>query len=73
MDKNVAILKGSSNQQKNIWDLKKIFFPKFQPPLPVAKKNIHGQLITNPEELKSVYLEHFAFRMRNNYTRTREL
>ena len=40
-------------------------FPEISTPFPVPKKNLHGQLITNPNELKSVYLEHFAFRMRN--------
>ena len=38
IERNMAILKSSKNQQKNIWDIKKIFFPKIQPPLPVAKK-----------------------------------
>ena len=36
-----------------------------QPALPVAKKNIVGQIISNTEELKLLYLDHFAFRMRS--------
>ena len=44
--------------------MKKIFFPKNKSGLPIAKKNIHGHIITNHVELKKVYLEHFVFRMR---------
>ena len=62
---NMAILLNSTNRQKSIWKIKKIFFPKIQPPLPIAKKDSNGQLISNPNELKVVYLKHFAFRMRN--------
>ena len=36
-----------------------------QPNLPVAKKNSKGQIISNREELKSIYLDNFAFRMRS--------
>ena len=32
--------------------------------IPIAKKNIKGQIISNHFELKNVYLEHFKFRMR---------
>ena len=32
--------------------------------LPTAKRNLAGQIISNPEELKQVYLEHFTYRMR---------
>ena len=62
--RNMSILKKSKNSQKNIWDLKKIFFPKNKPQLPAAKRNLSGQIITNPNELRSIYLEHFVFRMR---------
>ena len=63
--KNMSILRKSKNSQQSIWDIKKIFFPKIKPPMPVAKKNLQGKIITNPNELKNVYLEHFKFRMRN--------
>ena len=39
--------------------------PKVQSPLPIAKLNLSGQIITNKEELKVVYLDHFIHRMRN--------
>ena len=42
-----------------------MFFPKIKPPLTIAKRNVCGQLITNPRELKKVYLDHFIFRMRD--------
>ena len=50
---------------QGIWKTKKKFFPKIKPSLPVAKKNIKGQLITNPEELKELYLETFKDRLRH--------
>ena len=62
--KNMSILRKATNSQKNIWDVKKMFFPKIKSPVPVAKRNIAGQIITNSKELKKVYLEHFVFRMR---------
>ena len=48
----------------SIWEVKKICFPKNKPQLPVAKRNIAGKIITNPNELKNIYLKHFIFRMR---------
>ena len=38
---------------QGVWKLKKKHFPKIKPTLPVAKKNLKGQLITNPEELET--------------------
>ena len=32
--------------------------------MPAAKKNLNGQIITNPSELKTIYREHFVFRVR---------
>ena len=61
---NINSLKTTKNSQKSIWKLKNKILPKIKPPLPVAKKNIAGKLITNNEELKNVYLTHFHHRMR---------
>ena len=61
----MSILNQSNNRQKNIWNIKNIFLPKVQSPLPIAKLNLSGQIITNKEELKVVYLDHFIHRMRN--------
>ena len=49
---------------QGIWKIKKKYFPKIKPSLPAGKKNIKGQLITNPAELKELYLQTFQFRLR---------
>ena len=51
--------------QPGVWKAKQKLFPKVKPSLPVGKKNLKGQLITNPEELKSLYLNTFKFRLRH--------
>jgi hypothetical protein len=50
---------------QGIWKIKKKYFPKIKPSLPVGKKNIKQQLITNPKELKELYLETFKYRLRH--------
>ena len=50
---------------QGVWKTKQKLFPKIKPTLPVAKKNLKGQLITNPEELKNLYLDTFKFRLRH--------
>ena len=65
INQNLSSLKVSKNSQQSIWKIKSNFLPKNQPSLPVAKKNIDGQIITNHEELKRVYKEHFSYRMRS--------
>ena len=62
---NINSIKNSKNSQSAIWKVKGNIFPKIKPPLPVAKRNLAGKLITNSEELKKVYLKHFHHRMRN--------
>ena len=49
---------------QGVWKLKKKYFPKNKPTLPAGKKNLKKQLITNPEELKNLYLDTFRFRLR---------
>ena len=44
--------------------MKKVF-PKNVQPLPVAKRNNLGQIITNPEMMKDLYLETFVHRLRH--------
>ena len=63
--KNLSTLKQSNNNQEGIWKIKNKFYPKIQANLPIAKYNRAGQIISNPEELKKVYLEHFIHRMRS--------
>ena len=50
---------------QGIWKAKQKFSPKIKPSLPVGKKNLKGQLITNPDELKNLYLDTFKFRLRH--------
>ena len=52
-------------QHQGIWKIKRKVFPKIKPSLPVGKKNIKNQLITNPEELKKLYLDTFKYRLRH--------
>ena len=61
-DKNIRRLKDKSKQ--GFWRIKAKLFPNKQSKIPIAKKNINGQLISNHFELKKVYLEHFKFRLR---------
>ena len=62
---NITEMKKSKNKQSAIWKIKNKILPKIKPPLPVAKRNLAGQIITNSEELKKVYLNHFHHRLRN--------
>ena len=55
---------GNLNHQ-GVWKAKKKYFPKIKPTLPVGKKNLMNQIITNPEELKNLYLDTFQFRLRH--------
>ena len=47
-----------------MWKLKKKVFPKHVNPLPVCKKKFQGQIISNPEELKTLYMETYKHRLR---------
>ena len=50
---------------QGIWKIKKKYFPKKKPSLPAGKKNLKQQLITNPAELKELYLQTFKYRLRH--------
>ena len=52
-------------EHQGVWKCKKKFFPKIKPSLPVGKLNLKKQLVTNPEELKKLYLETFKHRLRH--------
>ena len=56
--KNLDGSEGNLNHQ-GVWKMKRKQFPKIKPTLPVRKKNLKGQIITNPEELKDLYLDTF--------------
>ena len=65
--KTLGILNGENETVKHrgLWKLKKEVNPKIKPTLPVGKKNIEGMIVTNPEELKELYLQTFIHRLRN--------
>ena len=65
IEEHISEMKRDPNNKNNsIWKLKEKFFPKIQNPLPSAKYNNEGQLITNHDELKDLYLDHFKHRLR---------
>ena len=55
---------GVLNHQ-GVWKNQRKLFPKIKPNLPVAKKNLKKQLITNADELKELYLNTFKYRLRH--------
>ena len=63
---------GILNHQ-GVWKNKRKLFPKIKPNLPVGKKNLKKQLITNPEELKELYLNTFKYRLRHRPPAYQEL
>ena len=48
-----------------MWKVKKKVFPKHTKPLPVAKLDKNGRLVSCPEELKTLYLETYIHRLRH--------
>ena len=65
--KTLGVLDGENGtvKHKGLWKLKKEVNPKIKPTLPVGKKNLEGRIVTNPEELKELYLQTFLYRLRN--------
>ena len=51
--------------RKNLWKFLKRKFPKCSSAVPVAKKDKSGNLVTNHEGLKSLYLKTYVHRLRN--------
>ena len=48
-----------------VWKLKKKIFPKNSVSLPVSKKGPNGRLVSNPDELKKLYLTTYKHRLRH--------
>ena len=48
-----------------MWNIKKKVFPKLTQVIPTGKKNAAGQIITNPEALKQLYLDTYKHRLRH--------
>ena len=61
--KEFADKQGSFNIN-GMWNIKKKIFPKIAQSKPTGKKNMAGQIITNPDGLKKLYLETFVHRLR---------
>ena len=51
--------------RKQMWKLLKRKFPKNIPVVPVGKKDGTGNIITNHEGLKNLYLKTYIHRLRN--------
>ena len=62
--KTLADTNGTININ-GIWSLKKKVFPKNTKPLPCAKKNVEGRIITSQTELKQLYMDTFIHRLRH--------
>ena len=62
---NITQLNNKTNgNHGNIWKIKNKFIPKIKPPIPVAKRNLANQIVTNQINLKKLYVKHFQHRMR---------
>ena len=51
--------------RKHLWKLLKRKFPKCSPAIPVGKKDKSGNIITNHQGLKELYLKTYKHRLRN--------
>ena len=60
--KDIDGINGNLSHQ-GVWKIKNKYFPKIKLTLPVAKKFLKNQLITNPEELKNLYLDTLRYRL----------
>ena len=56
-------LNGSGRKQ--LWKLLKRKYPKFWPSVPIGKKDKFGNIVTNYEGLKELYLNTYKHRLRN--------
>ena len=57
----------SGSGRKKLWEILKRKYPKCAPGVPVGKKDKFGNLITNHEGLKKLYLETYIHRLRNRH------
>ena len=72
-DRNVSQVKGYISEintfegnfsQSGLWKLKNKLCPKSKDP-PMAKKDEYGNLVTEPGQLKQLYLSHYKYRLRH--------
>ena len=62
--KNMTDISGKLNSN-SLWKIKRKMFPTKKTKGNMAKKNKNGKLITNPSELKALYLQTYINRLRN--------
>ena len=55
----------SGSARNELWKMLKNKVPKNSPPFPVGKKDMFGNMITNYEGLKNIYLNTYIQRLRN--------
>ena len=48
-----------------VWKAKQRVFPKHAKPLPVAKSDRNGRIVSNPEELNQLYVDTYKHRLRH--------
>ena len=53
------------NFSQGIWNIKKKEYPRVSAPVPAAKKDINGKMVTNPNDIKKLYLETLTHRLRH--------
>ena len=53
------------DKRKKMWKVLKKHYPKISPSIPVGKKDQRGNIITNHEGLKQLYLQTYVNRLRN--------
>ena len=56
--------KNGGTEFTNVWKQFRKAYPKKFKPVPTGVKNIHGKVITHPEEKKEITIKHFEHRMR---------
>ena len=67
ISENFNAMRNSSGTIKSngLWKIKNKMFPSKKKKTNIAKKNKEGKLITNPKELKELYLDTYVSRLRN--------
>ena len=63
---NISLISSTNGSLNStgIWKVKQKKIPKHSKPLPVAKIDNHGRLITDPDELINLYIETYTHRLR---------
>ena len=65
LKEDLSLFSENKNTNGVLWKMKSKVDPKRQKIQQTAKFDLNGKLITAPEQLKNVYLEHFVHRLRH--------